>query len=41
VRVLGQPDIEVTRLDDNDTLAFTAEVDVAPQLELPRWRTSR
>src|SRR5215213_4109003 len=35
VRVLGQPDIEVTRLDDNDTLAFTAEVDVAPQLDLP------
>jgi trigger factor len=35
VRVLGQPEIEVTRLDDNDTLAFTAEVDVAPQLTLP------
>jgi trigger factor len=35
VRVLGQPEIEVTRLDDNDTLAFTAEVDVAPQLALP------
>jgi trigger factor len=35
VRVLGQPDIEVTRLDDNDTLAFTAEVDVSPKLELP------
>ncbi|MGZ4637192.1 trigger factor [Oryzihumus sp.] len=35
VRVLGQPDIEVTRLDDNEALAFTAEVDVAPQLELP------
>ncbi|MGY1650863.1 trigger factor [Geodermatophilus sp. SYSU D01119] len=35
VRVLGQPDIEVTRLDDNDTLAFTAEVDVAPKIELP------
>src|SRR3954447_9197494 len=35
VRVLGQPEIEVTRLEDNDTLAFTAEVDVAPQLELP------
>jgi trigger factor len=35
VRVLGQPDIEVTRLDDNDTLAFTAEVDVAPQVTLP------
>ncbi len=35
VRVLGQPDIEVTRLEDNDALEFTAEVDVAPQLELP------
>src|SRR5215212_9273339 len=35
VRVIGQPDIEVTRLDDHDTLAFTAEVDVAPKLELP------
>jgi trigger factor len=35
VRVLGQPEIEVTRLDDNETLAFTAEVDVAPQVELP------
>ena len=35
VRVIGQPDIEVTRLDDNDTLAFTAEVDVVPELQLP------
>ena len=35
VRVLTQPDVEVTRLDDGDTLAFTATVDVAPQLELP------
>jgi trigger factor len=35
VRVIGQPEIEVTRLDDNETLAFTAEVDVAPTLELP------
>ncbi|GAB3313816.1 trigger factor [Geodermatophilus aquaeductus] len=35
VRVIGQPDIEVTRLDDNDTLAFTAEVDVAPKIDLP------
>ncbi|MFW3170244.1 trigger factor [Geodermatophilus sp. CPCC 206100] len=35
VRVLGQPDIEVTRLEDNDTLAFTAEVDVAPKVEVP------
>ena len=35
VRVIGQPEIEVTRLDDNDTLAFTAEVDVAPKIEVP------
>ncbi|SDO56955.1 trigger factor [Klenkia soli] len=35
VRVLTQPDVEVTRIDDGDTLAFTAEVDVAPELELP------
>src|SRR4051794_6847991 len=35
VRVIGQPDIEVTRLEDTDTRAFAAEVDVAPQLELP------
>ncbi|RBY95362.1 trigger factor [Blastococcus sp. TF02-8] len=35
VRVLGQPEVEVTRLDDNESLAFTAEVDVAPQLTLP------
>ena len=35
VRVLSQPDVEVTRLDDGDTLAFTAEVDVAPTVELP------
>ncbi|CAN5199930.1 trigger factor [soil metagenome] len=32
---LAQPDIEVTRLDDNDTLEFTAEVDVKPTFELP------
>ena len=35
VRVVGQPEIEVTKLEDNDTLEFTAEVDVAPKLELP------
>ncbi|MGY1745019.1 trigger factor [Blastococcus sp. SYSU D00695] len=35
VRVIGQPDIEVTKLEDNQVLEFTAEVDVAPQLELP------
>ncbi|RBY83188.1 trigger factor [Blastococcus sp. TF02A-26] len=35
VRVIGQPDVEVTKLEDNQVLEFTAEVDVAPKLELP------
>jgi len=35
VRPLGQPDIEVTRLDDGDTIAFTAEVDIRPVIEVP------
>ncbi|MCZ2804663.1 trigger factor [Modestobacter sp. VKM Ac-2983] len=35
VRVISQPDVEVTRIDDGEALAFTAEVDVAPTLELP------
>jgi trigger factor len=35
VRVLSQPDVEVTRVDDGEAIAFTAEVDVAPTLELP------
>lgn len=33
--VLGQPEIEVTRIDDGDTLAFTAEFDVRPDIVLP------
>jgi trigger factor len=32
---LGQPDLEITRLDDGQQLAFTAEVDVRPSFELP------
>jgi trigger factor len=37
VRVLGQPEIELTRLDDGESLAFTAEVDVRPQVALPTY----
>jgi trigger factor len=32
---LGQPDLEITKLDDGKELAFTAEVDVRPNFELP------
>jgi len=35
IRALGQPDLEITKLDDGEQLAFTAEVDVRPRFELP------
>jgi trigger factor len=35
VRTVGQPEIELTRVDDGDALAFTAEVDVRPTVTLP------
>jgi trigger factor len=35
VRAVGQPEIELTKLDDGDSLAFTAEVDVRPEVPLP------
>ncbi len=34
---LAQPDIEVTRMDDNETLEFTAEVDVRPEITVPDY----
>ncbi len=39
VLALGQPDLEITRLDDGQQLAFTAEVDVRPRFELPDLAT--
>ena len=35
VFALGQPEVEITKLDDGKELAFTAEVDVRPKFELP------
>jgi trigger factor len=37
VTPLGQPEIEVTSIDDGDKLAFTAEVDVRPEITLPDY----
>jgi trigger factor len=37
INPLGSPDVEITELEDGDKLAFTAEVDVRPELELPDW----
>jgi trigger factor len=35
IHALGQPDVEITRLDDGKDLTFTVEVDVLPKFELP------
>ncbi|MGH3866142.1 MAG: trigger factor [Pseudonocardiaceae bacterium] len=35
VHPLGRPEIEVTKIEDGDHLAFTAEVDVRPEIEMP------
>lgn len=35
---LGQPDVEVTKLEDNEELAFTAEVDVRPKFEVKDYK---
>lgn len=35
---LGQPDVEVTKLEDNEELAFTAEVDVRPKFEVENYK---
>jgi len=34
---LAQPEIDVTKLEDNQTLEFTAEVDVKPEITLPSY----
>lgn len=35
LRPLGQPEIEVTKIEDGEELTFTAEVDVRPDIDLP------
>ena len=35
VFALGQPAVEITKLDDGKELAFTAEVDIRPKFDLP------
>jgi trigger factor len=35
ILALGQPEVEITKLDDGQQLEFTAEVDVRPKFELP------
>ncbi|MGZ4495709.1 MAG: trigger factor, partial [Nocardioides sp.] len=35
---LAQPEIDITKLEDNDTLEFTAEVDIRPEVQLPDYQ---
>jgi trigger factor len=35
VSVLGQPEVEITSIDDGKELTFTVEVDIRPKFELP------
>ena len=37
VRTLGQPDISLTKIEDGESLSFTAEVDIRPEFELPAF----
>ncbi|MBU7598995.1 trigger factor [Streptomyces sp. P38-E01] len=34
---LGQPEVDITELKDNEQLTFTAEVDIRPELEIPDY----
>jgi trigger factor len=34
---LTQPEIEVTKFEDNETLEFTAEMDIRPEIDLPSY----
>jgi trigger factor len=34
---LAQPEIEVTKFEDNEALEFTAEVDVKPEIDIPSY----
>lgn len=34
---LGQPEVDVTKLDETEGLAFTAELDIRPEFDLPKF----
>ena len=35
INPLGQPEIDITKIEDNDVVEFTAEIDVRPEIEVP------
>jgi trigger factor len=38
LRVLAQPEVDVTNFEDGQSLSFTAEVEVRPEIELPDYK---
>ncbi len=41
VVALGQPEVEITKLEDGTEIAFTAEVDIRPNFEIPELENLR
>ena len=39
IKPIGQPEIEITKIEDGDELTFTAEVDIRPEIALPDYST--
>ncbi len=39
IHALGQPEVEITSIDDGKELTFTVEVDIRPKFELPDFST--
>jgi trigger factor len=39
IYALGQPEVEITSIDDGKELTFTVEVDIRPKFELPDFET--
>ncbi|RRQ25067.1 trigger factor [Rhodococcus sp. Eu-32] len=39
IKVIGQPEIEITKIEDGEELTFTAEVDIRPEITLPDYST--
>ncbi|GAB2613797.1 trigger factor [Streptomyces capparidis] len=37
LKVLGQPEVDITEFNDGEQLKFTAEVDIRPSIELPDY----
>ncbi|ERS59673.1 MULTISPECIES: trigger factor [Corynebacterium] len=37
LKVIGQPDVDISKIEDKDFVEFTAEVDVRPEFEVPNF----